>query len=376
VDGAKIGAVLNIRKPVRYVVTNGPAIGVGGIQDIAETYVPLVIDKQRKVAMDFLMSDLKLNMDAFRDRYVSPAVVELANDVDYSVLAEYVNFNNAVGTPGTIPNALLTYLTGGTKLQNGAVPGFGTGEWCAFLNPLMQATLVDALKGLFQSSEQIKRQYERGQMGMAAGLSFYWDQNINSHVLGAIAGSTPLVDTAGQTGSLILTDGWNAGVSTLKKGDVIQFAGVFGVNPKSRQSTGVLMDFRVTADTADVAGAMSIPIFPPIVTAGPDQTVTASPANNAPITVFGVGSAGFAAISGVTSPQGMIWHPEAITVGMVDLPTPQGVDMAARASDPDLGLSVRIIRDYEFGTDKLGTRVDILYGVKTLREEFACRVAA
>lgn len=370
-SGAKIGATLNIRNPINYVVSNGPNLVV---QDMTETYVPLVIDQQKHVGMNYSSVDLKLNMDAFRDRYINPAIVQLANQLDFDVLAQYVNFSNSVGTPGTTPNALLTYLTAGVKLQNGATPM--DANWCVFVSPLMQATIVDALKSLFQSSEQIKQQYEKGKMGIAAGFNWYWDQNVNTHTVGAISGSTPLVNGVDQVGSTIVTDGWNAGVTTLRRGDIIQFAGVYKVNPKNFQSTGVLMDFRVTADTSDAAGAMTIPIEPAIVLSGPGQTVSVSPADNAVITVNGVASAGFAAISGVASPTGMSWHPDAITLATVDLPLPRGTNEAARASDPDLGLSLRIVSDYNIQTDQFPTRVDILYGVKTLRDSFGCRIAA
>lgn len=369
--GNKIGATLNIRKPINYVVSDGPNLV---IQDMTETSVALVIDQQKTIGMNYTMVDLKLNMDAFRDRYISPAIVQLANKVDFDVLAQAPNFWNSVGTPGTVPTALLTYLNAGVKLQNGAVPMDAT--WCLFATPLMQATIVDQLKTLFQSSDQIKMQYEKGKMGIAAGYTWYMDQNINTHVVGTIASSTPIVGAANQVGASVTTTGWNSGATTLNQGDVVQFAGVFSVNPKNFQSTGVLQDFTVTADISDTTGTIAIPISPSIITSGPYQTVSGSPASGAAVTVNGVASTSFSGISGVSSPTGMVWHPDAITLAFVDLPMPQGVNSAARAADPDLGVSMRIVSDYTILTDQMPTRVDILYGVKTIRPEFGCRVAA
>lgn len=369
--GAKIGATLNIRKPVNYVVSNGPNLTV---QDITESSVPLVVNQQKLVGMNYTTADLKLNMDAFRDRYIYPAIVQLANQVDFDVAAQYINFNQSVGTPGTVPNALLTYLNAGVKLQNSAVPMDAT--WCLFVTPLMQATIVDALKSLFQSSEQIKQQYEKGKMGIAAGFNWYMDQNMNTHTVGTIASSTPIVTTAGQTGATVNSSGWNSGATTLNQGDVIQFTGVYSVNPKNFQSTGVLMDFVITTTISDTTGSIALPIYPEIITSGPYQNVSSSPAASAPILVNNVATGSFSTISGVASPQGMAWHPDAITLAFVDLPMPRGVHEAARAADPDLGISMRIVSQYNINTDQLPTRVDILYGVKTIRSEFGVRIAA
>lgn len=369
--GNKIGATLNIRKPVNYVVSQGPALVV---QDITESSVPLVIDSQRQVGMNYTTADLKLNMDAFRDRYINPAIVQLANQVDFDVLAQANNFWNSVGTPGVTPTAWLTYLQAGVKLQNGSVPM--DASWCAFLTPLMQATIVDALKGLFQSSDQIKMQYEKGKMGVSAGYNWYWDQNINTHTVGTIASSTPIVTTANQVGTTINSSGWNSGATTLNIGDILQFAGVYAVNPKNFQSTGVLQDFTVTATISDTAGAIAIPIAPEIILSGPYQTVSASPAASAAITVNGVASGSFSTISGAASPQGMLWHPDAISLAFVDLPLPRGTNEAFRAADTDLGVSLRIVSDYNINSDQMPTRVDVLYGIKTIRPEFGCRIAA
>ena len=48
VDGAKIGATINIRKPVQYLVTMGPAMQP---QSFIETYVPLTLTSQAQVSV-------------------------------------------------------------------------------------------------------------------------------------------------------------------------------------------------------------------------------------------------------------------------------------------------------------------------------------
>ena len=109
-----------------------------------------------------------------------------------------------------------------------------------------QAAVVNANRGLFQSSTQIKEQYEEGMMGRMAGADWYVDQNVASHTTGARGGAA-IVTTAGQTGSAINTSTWTASGLRLKAGDVIQFTGVYAVNPQTLQSTGRLRDFTVTS---------------------------------------------------------------------------------------------------------------------------------
>ena len=61
------------------------------------------------------------------------------------------------------------------------------------------------------------------------------------------------------------------------------------------------------------------------------------------------------------------------TFATADLVMPKGVDFAARLVFD--GISMRIIRDYDINNDNLPCRIDVLYGYKTMRPEFACRLA-
>lgn len=360
VEGAKIGSSLNIRKPVRYIVSEGQALQ---LQDATETQATLTLEKQYHVDFQFSSADLALSIDDFSNRFVKPAVAALANKIDAYVLSFYTGIYQNVGTPGVVPNALLTYLNAGVKLDNAATPQDGMRS--LILNPRQQATIVDALKGLFQQATAIAQQYTKGQMGTAIGFDWHMDQNIPTHTYGVYAG-TPLVDGANQTGASLTTDGWSSGASTLNKGDTFTITGVFMVNPQSRQDNGELQDFVVTQTISDTTGAMVISIDPPITIAGPFQNVTAAPADNAPITVTGT--------TGVRSPQAIAWHRDAMTLATADLPLPNGVDKAARTSDKQLGISLRMVRDYDINTDQWPTRLDVLCGALLLRPELASRI--
>lgn len=364
VDGAKIGTVLNVRKPPQYLGRTGQALS---IEDATETQVPVTLNTQFGVDIQFSSQDLALSIDDFRDRFIKPAIATVANRIDRDGLLLHQQVWNSVGTPGTTPNAILTYLLAGVKMDDDATPMDGLR--CVVITPLMQATIVDALKGLFQQAAEIAEQYRKGMMGTAAGFEWYMDQNVSTHTVGPLGG-TPLVNGASQTGASIVTDAWTSSAANrLLRGDVIQFAGVNHVNPQSRQSNGVLQDFVVTADVdSDSSGNATIPIDPPLTTSGAFQTVTGSPANNAAITINGAAN--------TVTPQGMAFHRDAFTLASADLPLPRGVDMAAQVSDKQLGLSIRMVRAYDINQDQFPCRLDILYGWAALRPELACRVNA
>lgn len=363
VSGAKIGDALRIRKPARYTIRSGATMSV---QDHTETSETLTLDTQKGVDVRFTSKELALSIDEFADRILKPAVAVIANEIDKDGLALYSKVFNSVGTPATVPTALSTFLNGKVKLMESACPQ--DDMISAVVGPQVEANMVDALKGLFHSTTEVSKQYEEGKMGRVGGMKWSMDQNIATHTVGA-HGGVPLVNGASQTGASLVTDGWtNSITGILKAGDVFTVAGVFKVNPVSKVSTGVLQQFVVTADANSGAttGPATLSISPSITTSGAFQTVNASPADNAAITVVGAASA--------VSPQHLIYHRDAFVLGCADLQLPSGVDMAARAVSSKLGISIRMVRAYDIAEDRFPCRLDVLYGWRTVYPELACRV--
>lgn len=362
VDGAKIGDTLNVRKPPRYTIRVGQSMDP---QDMTETQVPVRLDTQLGVDMGFSSSDLKLKIDDFSKRFIQPAISQIANEIDRRGMALYNQIYQAVGTPGTVPADALTYLNASVLLSNSSVPMAGR---AMVLNPRMQAILVDALKGLFQQSTAIAAQYEKGQMGTALGWEFYMDQNVAVHTVGTYLG-TPLMNGTTLNGATsVVTDGWTSGTSNLNKGDIFTIGGVYSVNLMSRASTGQLQQFVVTTGVNDTTGNMTISVSPALIATGQFQTVDALPLDGAAITVLGA--------SGTVTPQALGFTRDAFTLVTADLPVPNNQEMAGRASDKQLGISIRMIRDYTIATDQYPCRLDVLLGWSVLRPECAVRVAS
>jgi hypothetical protein len=380
VTGAKIGATVNVRRPGRFIGTTGPALNV---EDFNETSVPVTLSTQFHVDTQFTTQDLALSLDMFSDRVLKPAIAAIANKIDRDGLAmATLQTANIVGTAGTPPTGLITYLTAGAYLDSEGAPR--DGRRSCIVEPFTSATIVDSLKGLFAPVQKISDQYEKGMMGTdSAGMKWKMDQNVVSQVFGANSTTTVTASVATTTATGFLTSGWassstitltaaNTGTLNLNAGDVITIAGVFAVNPQNRQAYGTnrLRNFVVKSTVAIASGASgSVVVSPAVITAGQFQNVSI-PTTSATAAVTQFNS------TGVVSPQNIIMHKNAFTLAVADLELPEGVHFAGRASDKEIGLSMRVVRQYTINNDSIPTRLDVLYGWAPLYPELACRVAA
>ncbi len=377
--GAKIGDTFMVRKPPRYTVTKGVAFVA---QDYTEEKVPLTVDQHDQVGVEFGEDDLTLSMDDFAGRVIAPALVPIANSVDVFVMSKFAQVWNATGTPGTTAATDTPFLDANTALVNNAA-NMGA-MWPQLVTPRVGARLSSGLAGRFNPQGAMSKLYEEGRMnnsyrsmGMALGWDFYESQNMPTHVTGAFGVSSPLVDGADQTGASILTKTWTVTTATVNVGDIVQFDGVYMVNPITKQNIGELQQFTITAAaTATGGGAMTLQISPPIILVGKDQTVNAAPADGAAIFVWG--TATVANVASKTSPQCLGWSEDAITLACVDLllpPKNTGVE-SVRVTDEDLGLSIMFTRGYDVRALSLISRFDILYGTSLTRPEHMVRTAA
>jgi hypothetical protein len=367
-EGNKIGDTLNIRLPVRWEGREGEEMQDEGAK---ERSVPMKIDRLIGQDLNFSNVDLTLKVEQFSERYLDTAAARIANRIDKAVCQQFVNVPNFAGAPGTVPSTLDPYFDASVGLSNYGVPA---NKRSVVLSPRMEATIVNALKGLFQAASDIAEQYRTGMMGHVIGLDWYMDQNIQSHTVGALGG-TPLINGAGQSGSSIVTDGWTAAAATrVKRGDCVQVQDVLGVNPMEVQdSTGEGRMFVLTEDgVSDGAGNLTMKVFPAIEFGGPYANINSLPANNAPITIFGHASN----YANKVSKQGIAFHKEWMQAAFVDLELPKGMEMSARAKSNKLGISIRIVKGYDIRKNRHLCRLDVLFGLKQTYEDFAWRVAS
>ena len=363
VSGAKIGSTLRIRLPDRALVTDGAALQV---QDDAEQSTTLTVASQKHIGVNFTTAELTLQLDDFAERVLKPRISQLASSIDADVANAYKSIFNTVGTPGVSPATALVLLQAQQKLNESAA---GMAPRYATVNPAANAGLVNGLSGFFNPTDTISKQFKNGMMGTGV-LGFdeiNMSQSIKVHTTGSRAGTILVngaVSTQGQ--STISIDGLTGATDTVTVGDVFTIANVFAVNPQTRESTGSLQQFVVTAAQTGVSNALAnMAISPPIYTSTSAlATVNSFPADNAAVTFVGTASTAY--------PQNLIYHKDAITFATADLVLPTGVDMAARAVHN--GISLRIIRDYDINNDRMPCRIDVLYGFSTIRPQMACRL--
>lgn len=382
--GRKIGYMLNIRKPARSVSTAGQGIQ---LQDYIERSVPLVLNKQYQQAAAFTSSDLALSLDDFTNRVTKPKIVQLANDIDFDGMQRFVDVPAEVGTPGTVPNTADSYLNALQILADEGFPIDTDEDLSVHISPRMQRAIFPALQGLVATNSGTQFSFQRNQVKgeggeedyfkglVARGLGFAWfmSQNCPTFTTG-VQGGSGTVNGANQTGSSIITNGWsNTITNLLKVGDIITFAGVHRINPLTRQSTGDLRQFVVTANvSSDGSGNATIPIAcvdgDGITLGGPYQTVDVSPANGAAIVVNGA--------SAVQSFRGLAFHPEAFTFGCADLELYENQIMCEMAKDKELGLGIRSWAQADINTDRKLMRLDTLGGWLTMYPQGAVRIAS
>jgi hypothetical protein len=364
----KVGSTVSIRKPVKFRSSTG-ATRVSS--DVVEGTVPITIDTQRHVSWDFLSSDLTLTVEDYSSRYIQPAMIELAQQVESSLLGLYYTVPTWVGTAGTTPSTFLELGAARQKLVEHAAPMGDT--FNAVLNPAAALKIANDMKLQFQQGKQLTAM-EKVRIGKYAGFDTYESPSIVNHTVGPLGG-TPLVNGAGQVSTTtpqvnsqtLVTDGWTAAAAArLKAGDVFTIANVLDVNPKTYQSLGYAKQFTVLSDvSSDGSGNATLTISPPIVVSGPYQNVNAAPADNAALTIVtGSASTSYA--------QNLCFHKNAFALVMADLELPDGA--AFKARERSRNLSVRVVKDYDIDADRDIIRLDILYGVKTIYPELAVRL--
>lgn len=373
----KIGDTVNVRRPVKFDVTDG---AVRTNQDVQEANTNIVINQRKHVSWNFTTQDMTLSIEEFSERYIKPAGIALANKVDRDLTSLYDDVFNWAGTPGQDVNSFSDFSKAPERLDEGAVP---PDRRVGVLSPADFWAMTGNLTGL-QIERPAESAYRRGLLGDVAGIGISMDQNIRTHTTGTFTtSSTPLVNGATQNvaysavtqatySQTLITDGWANSTAVLTAGDIITLAGVNAVNPVPGQTgvgkddLGRLQQFTVlTAASSDGSGDATITISPPIITSGPYQTVSAAPADDAVITPLGTEATGYR--------QNLTFHRNAFALVTVPLEMPDGASFKARESHK--GLSLRVVKDYDVDNDEDIIRIDILYGVKTLYPELATRLS-
>ena len=385
--GPKKGGSVQIRKPVKFRVTKSR---VRVTSTITEQYITMTVSTQAHISWQFTSVDLTLSIEEYSERYIRPAAAALANQVDADLLALYSNIPAQVNesTGYVTPHTFMVLGRAMQKLDEEACP---PDDRVIVFNPAAHWSMANALSGwtFKEGGEQALR---KGFLGRIANAEIYMDQNVKAHTVGhwatdtaaATTGRITIHSTADSAAGGGLPSGAAVGVSAnqmllfngfaqttqggLHAGDTFEIDGCYAVNPMSGESTGFLRKFVVTSDvpvatTQCTAVDAAVYFYPDMIHTGPYKTVDTIPALSAKVWVDGGPDRTF--------PQNLAFHKNAFALVMVPLETPANVWGATESED---GISIRVLKDYGIDADVETIRMDILYGVKTIYPELACRI--
>lgn len=349
---------------------------------------PQVIDERPKIltipeayGSDSLLTDRQLAMDLndFKSQVLDPHIDRISSDVANEACRQVaLNTNNFVGSVGVVPTALDTYQTAHTLLTQGGAPA-GIAARAMLVDAKMDQAAVLAGRGLFNSVPKISEQYENGNMGVFGGAMWSMEQALYQHTIGLVTGSAPVVSGAGQSGASINTSGWTAGAKIANQGDKHAFTGAFMVHPTNGKVYSDLQYFSVASDvTADGGGLATITYTEALEFGTPYANVSALPADQAPIFVWGTAAgAAMNAISGKTTTLGILMHKSALLYASPNLELPGDVDkLSGRTRSNRMKIGMRIWRASDIVSGARITRLDMLCGFLVAQPRKACLICS
>ena len=370
----KIGDSVTIRRPVQFVVSDG-ATRVN--QDVIEPTTTITIDERKHVSWLFSTQDLTLTIEEYSERYIKPAMIQLANQVDTDLaLVGAQQFFNFTGTPGTTPSAFADLAAVAQKMDEFAVPD--DYNRCLTLNPAARWSIADGLGAVF-NAEITGDTVRKGRLGEIANFNIYGDQNIQNiqtpgiDMTGTLINSAALVAQGPPSAALssyAIPVDTVAANGTVVAGTKFTIPGVFAVNPVSKQSTGNLQEFTVVADATIAANAGTLQVYP-IINDGSVASIAGFQTVDVPGGLAALDNVALTIVNQDNSqaafPHNLAFHTNALALVTVPLELPDSATFKARADWR--GYSIRIVKDYDIDQDEEIIRLDMLYGVDAIYPE-------
>ena len=340
--GYGLGEVITIRKPGRFSVTDG---GAGTVQEVKTQTVQIELSQHKEVMFGLTDKELAYTGKRIIDEHVQPAAYELANYIDEVLNELYVDipwYAEAGATPGIASIAKARRV-----LRENGVP-LGTPMFNHFeAGPYLEEQFLSASEFVQHqgAGDQGVSAQMQGQLGTKLGFNIFANQNVQTHVAGALVVTGAFTADAAAVGATQLTlTAATSLTGTVKKGDSIKIAG-------DRQR------YVVTADATAVTPSVTVSIFPAlqVATTGA-EVVTARQASQV---------------------ENLMFHRNAFALAMAPLPDFEGHSASSHmftASDETTGLSIRAAQWWDGTNKEYRVSLDVLFGLKTLDPNMAVRV--
>jgi hypothetical protein len=374
VNGFKKGDTISIKRPTDFTVTDGAALSK---QDVVEGSTTIVMDTQKHIAVEFTSKELTLDISesGVRERVLKPAMIQLANAVDVSLMGLYAKVPQWAGTPGQTVDSFNDFAKGPLLMDEYGIP---QDTRCGVLSPTDHWGLLGSQTALYMQ-DVAKGAYRMANLGNIGGVDTYMSQNVQSLTTGTRVGTikvdlsittstvtyASVKDTMTQT---IHIDGLTNATDTIAAGEVFTIAGVYAVNSVTKATLPFLKQFVVTAAATAAGNEVDLIISPAMIWTGAQQNVAVvgvSDLNDQGVTFLGSASTAYR--------QNMLFHKNAFAFVSAPLEIPPAVYNGARESYK--GINLRLIPFYDQDTDKAGWRFDVLYGVKAIDPRLAVRLS-
>src|SRR5258706_10803218 len=177
VNGYDVGDTITIRKPTQFTVRN-TVVAASPTQNTTKGKFTMTVNQVRGVDFSFTSTQLTLNIGELADRVIKPAMVQLANAIDTTLMAEFFRINNWVGQPDTGADTAIasfaSFARGAERLDQMACP---TDDRSAVLSPESNWALAGSQTALFLQSVG-QPAYRSGSIGMIGGIDTYISQNV------------------------------------------------------------------------------------------------------------------------------------------------------------------------------------------------------
>ena len=380
-NGAKIGDTLRVRNPNQYTRRKGSR--VMDVQDQAETTQDVTVSLQDGVDMKFNSAELSLSIDELSRRYIEPAVSVMVSGIEGDVLSAVTkDVYNHTGTTTEVVGAtdLDAVSLARAKLNQQLAPK--DGNRCLQLDSTTMAAVVNGASSgslaLFNPASDISKAFREGYIGRNSMATWYENDRTYAHtntvdadVAYAVDDATRLAAYTDATGLSVLN--FDAqGTLSYSLGTTFTIADLYDCHPETKAKYAHLKQFTVIApDTSTTATQSDITFSPTIRTGGAKQNCWISG-----------GSASIADLednvtvcyggNGTVYQSNLMYHKDAFTFVTADLPIMDDAIRCVRRMQD--GLSIRCWQGSDIRNDELLLRLDILYGYKTLRPAWACRV--
>lgn len=339
------GDTINIPRPGTFTAQNAPS----SAQDITPESIQIQLTNWKEVKFGLTDKELAYTSERIIDEHIRPAAVAIADDIDQALCLLYRDVPWYYTTNAS-PGSVVTDLTGPHKVMfDNRVPMQDPNMLHFMVDGTMQQNLLSnsAFSQWQGAGTQGVQTQMSGALGQRFGMNFFANQNVKTHTTTPVTLSAGAVNGAFSKGATSINIDATTLTGSLVPGDIIIL-------------TGHTQQYAVTTNNTAAGNAMTgVGISPALQADVADNTV-----------ISGIVQA---AVDGA---QRLSFHRNAFALALAPLPeTGQGLGARiATVTDPTTGLSIRSRIFYEGNNSKVFVALDVLYGLRTLDPNLACRV--